>query len=84
MKSVQNIIKELDGIVQKTQICKDIRQGNHGLKAMKVGNTYAIFDSVARKYIATRKKIHAQRNQQKKESKNETTTLPSNQARRET
>ena len=78
MKSVQDLIKELDGIVKKTQIIKDIRQGNHGMKAQKVGNTYAIFDSVAKKYIATRKKIHSQRTQ-KKEEKNETQiTLPGN------
>lgn len=66
MKSVKDIIKALDGIVQKTQIIKDIRQGNHGISAQKVGNTYAIFDSVAKKYIATRKKLHTQ----KKETKN--------------
>ena len=80
MKSVRDIIKELNGIVQKTQIIKDIREGNHGISAMKIGNTYAIFDSVAKKYIATRKKIHAQRNQQKKEANNET-TMPANQTR---
>jgi hypothetical protein len=76
MKSVKDIINELDGILHKTQIIKDIRQGNHGMKAQKIGNTYAIFDSVAKKYIATRKKIHTQ----KKETKNEN-TLPDNQTR---
>lgn len=77
MKSVQDIIRDLDGIVKKTQIIKDIKEGNHGITAMKVGNSYAIFDSVAKKYIATRKKLHTQRKQQKEEKN--ANTLPSNQ-----
>lgn len=69
MKSVQDIAKELK--LQnlkggKTQIIMDIRLGNHGLTATKVGNSYAIDDAVAKKYIATRKKLHTQK--QKKEN----------------
>lgn len=69
MKSIQDIVKELTGIVGKTQIIMDIRLGNHGLTATKVGNSYAIDDAVAKKYIDTRKKLHTQ----KKEIKNELT-----------
>lgn len=58
MKSVRDIEKELKGIVHKTQIIMDIRLGKHGITAQKVGNSYAIEDSIAKKYIAIRKKIH--------------------------
>ena len=57
MKSVKDLVDALNGIVHKTQIIMDIRLGNHGITAQKVGNSYAIEDDVANKYIATRKKL---------------------------
>ena len=66
MKSVQDIVKELNGIVNKTQIIMDIRLGNHGIYAEKVGNSYAIEDEVADSYIEKRKKIHAEKLLRKK------------------
>lgn len=55
MKSVQDLVKELKGIVGKTQIIMDIRLGNHGLSAVKIGNSYAIEEKVFNKYVKIRK-----------------------------
>lgn len=56
MKSVKDIVKELNGIVHKTQVIMDIRLGRFGITAQKVGNSYAIEDEVAKRYIKLRKK----------------------------
>lgn len=61
MKSVQDIVRELGGIVNKTQIIMDIRLGNHGIYAEKIGNSYAIDDNVAKSYIIKRRKKHAEK-----------------------
>lgn len=66
MKSVQDIVKGLDKIVNKTQVIMDIRLGNHGLYAEKVGNTYMIEDDIAQAYIIKRKKLHAEKLLKKK------------------
>jgi hypothetical protein len=66
MKSIQDLVQALDGIVKKTQIIMDIRLGSHGITAIKVGNSYAIEDDVAEKYILTRKKLHAQKTRKAK------------------
>ena len=66
MKTIQDLIKSLDGIVGKTQIILDIRLGNHNLVAKKFENSYAIEDDVAKKYIITRKKLHAEKELKKK------------------
>ncbi len=58
MKSVKDILKMLDeaGLkVGKTQVILDIRLGNFGLKAQKVGNSYGVEDKIASKYIEARK-----------------------------
>jgi len=79
MKSIQDIVIELKGIVKKTQIIMDIRLGNHGITATKIGNSYAIEDAVAKKYINTRKKLHTQK-QHRKGTKNEI-SLSTNQTK---
>lgn len=62
MQSVQDIIKGLHPIkIHKSQIILDIRLGSHGLTAKKIGNSYVIADDVAKKYIATRKKLYAKK-----------------------
>ena len=67
MKSVKELVKALENIpIHKTQIIMDIRLGNHGIVAEKVGNSYVIEDEIAEDYIITRKKLQAQKSLKKK------------------
>lgn len=66
MKSVLDIVKSLNGIINKTQVIMDIRLGNHGIVAEKVGNSYAIQDDIAADYIIKRKRLHAEKELKKK------------------